>query len=313
MTIKRRIPSLQNLVSFESAARHASFSLAAQELHLSQSAVSRQIRYLEQHLGVQLFTRTRYGMQLTDAGLSYIDGISTHLMGLEQATADLMAHKGLGGALTLGVVPTFATRWLLPRLPDFYRRYPSISINFQTNTKPFLFTDRNFDAVIFAGSEEQIRHWPGVRAHFLMSEEVILVCSPELIQRHFGDLTPGRSGCFELTAEQMQALPLLQQTTRPGMFKEWFDAMQIDHPTVYEGQQHELFSMLAVAARQSMGLALIPKMLIQDELEAGVLVQASGRTLKGSRAYYLLYPSVQPSQMVVQFTNWLLAQIQDLT
>lgn len=307
--MKRHIPSLQSLMCFESAAKHASFSLAAQELCLSQSAVSRQIRHLEQYLGVQLFTRTRYGMQLTHAGNAYLDGIGLHLSSLEQVTTDLMMHKGLGGVLKLGVVPTFATRWLLPRLTDFYRQHPNVSIHFHTNTKPFLFTERDFDAVIFAGSEEQIRHWPGVKAHFLMSESVVLVCSPELIRRHFGDLTPSAFGGYELTAEQMLKLPLLQQSTRPGMFKEWFDAMQVDHPSVFEGWRHELFSMLAMAASQGMGLALIPRMLVEDELRAGILVQASARELQGSRAYYLLHPSTQPSQTVAQFATWLLDTI----
>lgn len=303
--MKRHLPSLQSLICFESAAKHASFSLAAQELCLSQSAVSRQISQLEQHLGMQLFTRTRYGMRLTQAGRVYANNIAPHLSGLEQVTMDLKMQKGLGGVLKLGVVPTFATRWLLPRLADFYKQYPNISIHFQTNTKPFLFTDRDFDAVIFAGSKEQIRHWPGVTAHFLMPESVILVCSPELIKRHFDNLTPSSFGGFELTAEQMIKLPLLQQSTRPDIFKEWFGAMQIDHPDVFKGWRHELFSMLAMAASQSMGLALIPKMLIEDELREGILVQASSRQMQSSRAYYLLHSSTQKSQTVAQFTAWL--------
>lgn len=114
--MRRSIPSIQGLICFESAAKHLSYTYAAQELCITQSAVSRQIQQLEDFLGVELFIRTRHGVELTIAGQQYFKSIKPYLLGLEKCTADVISHKGLGGTLKLGVVPTFATRWLLPKL-----------------------------------------------------------------------------------------------------------------------------------------------------------------------------------------------------
>ena len=144
--MRRSIPSLQGLLCFESAAKHSSYTHASQELFITQSAVSRQIQQLEDFLGVSLFTRTRHGVELTHAGQQYYKTITPYLRGLEQSTLDVMSHKGLGGTLKLGVVPTFATRWLLPKLHRFNTRYPEITVHLETSTKPFLFNENIFDA-----------------------------------------------------------------------------------------------------------------------------------------------------------------------
>ncbi|MEG1235272.1 MAG: LysR family transcriptional regulator, partial [Acinetobacter sp.] len=135
--MRRKIPSLQALLCFESAARHASYTHASQELFLTQSAVSRQIQQLENYLDVPLFTRTRHGVELTYVGQQYFKSITPYLKGLEQTTLDVIAHKGQGGTLKLGVVPTFATRWLLPKLQTFNQLYPEITVHLETSTRPF--------------------------------------------------------------------------------------------------------------------------------------------------------------------------------
>jgi len=304
--MRRNIPSLQALLCFESAAKHCSYTYAAQELFLSQSAISRQIQQLEEQLGLALFTRTRYGVELTLAGEQYYKNIKPLLSGIEQTTLDLIAHKGHGGTLKLGVVPTFATRWLLPRLNDFNEIYPEITIHLETSTKPFLFSEHIFDAAIYTGTHAQIANWPGAKIHYLMEEDVVPVCSPKLIEKFFPELSQNHQGThYHLSVEQIASLPLLQQTTRPYIWKEWFDYAGYIHPAPMDGQRHELFSMLAVAATHHMGVALVPQNLLEKELAAGDLVIASDLKLLGARAYYFVYSEQQKSPLISKFVEWL--------
>lgn len=311
--MRRNIPSLQSLICFESAAKHASYTHASQELFITQSAVSRQIQQLEEYLGVMLFSRTRHGVDLTEAGKQYAKSIKPFLQGIEKSTSDIMTHKGLGGTLKLGVVPTFATRWLLPKLHKLNVQHPEITVHLETSTKPFLFNENVFDAAIFAGTQQQIEHWPGIQAYYLMDEEVVPVCSPKLIENNFplAEMTDDHS--FNLSDDELLQLPLLQQTTRPSIWQEWFQAHQLQHPKPFDGQRHELFSMLSVAASHGMGMALIPQMLIEAELRKKELVIASNKKLHGSRKYYLVHSSQDSSPQIQKFVDWVLQELHQLS
>lgn len=302
--MKRSIPSLQSLLCFEAVAKHGSHTHAAQALFMTQSAVSRQVKQLGEFLGVALFVRTRHGVELTTAGRMYLKSVTSHLLGLERSTVDLMNHKGLGGVLKLGVVPTFATRWLLPKLQDFNERHPKINLHLETSTKPFLFSENMFDAAIFAGTPQQIRQWPGVQAHHLMDESLVLVASPKLLIERFGESVIAANGECDLADDELSKMPLLQQTTRPTIWQEWFLANHIDHYSPFSGQRYELFSMLAVAAAQGMGMALIPRMLIEQELQSGQLIIISDKTLVSYRAYYIVHANQDISPMVDSFVKW---------
>jgi DNA-binding transcriptional LysR family regulator len=293
--MRRKIPSTQALACFEAAARHESYTRAAQELSLTQSAVSRQITALEDFLGVPLFRRTRHGVALTPGGLGYWRQISRRLQGLERDTLDVMTRRGLGGALALAAVPTFATRWLIPRLPLLAAQHPDIVVHIDTRTRPFMFGDTEFDAALYAGTAEQVANWPGTHAVLLMQEDVVPVCSPALLQGR-GNLTP----------QALAGMPLLQQSTRPYGWRQWFDAHQADAPLAMDGPRYELFSMLAVAAAHGLGVALMPPMLIEAELARGELVEACRQSLTGERSYYLITPLQDEASPVLQlFSAWL--------
>jgi LysR family glycine cleavage system transcriptional activator len=293
--MRRKIPSLQALACFEAAARHESYTRAAQELALTQSAVSRQITALEEFVGVPLFRRTRHGVALTERGADYAAQVAPRLQGLEQDTLDVMSAQGSGGTLQLAAVPTFATRWLIPRLPALAALQPDITVHIETRTRPFMFADTPFDAALYAGTPEQVRHWAGTRAVRLLSEEVVPVCSPRY-------LIPQAT----LTPEAIAELPLLQQSTRPGAWRQWFDAAGVSAPLALSGPRYELFSMTAAAAAQGLGLALVPRLLIEAELARGELVVACERALKGDRAYYLVTPERSDERPVVStFRTWL--------
>ena len=299
--MRRAIPPLQTLVCFDAAARHESYTRAAQELSVTQSAVSRQIATLETFLGVALFRRTRHGVALTASGATYARQITKRLQAMERDTLDAMAHQGEGGSLALAAVPTFATRWLIPRLPDFAREQPDVVVHIETRTRPFLFSDAEFDAALYAGTPAQVASWAGTRAVLLLREDVVPVCSPKLLPR-------GKA----VTATAVEKLPLLQQSTRPDGWRQWFDAQQVDAPQARSGPRYELFSMLATAASHGLGVALMPPMLIEDELARGDLVVACDKPLSGERNYYLVTPEQEKDRpLLTVFGAWLKGQTHD--
>ena len=273
--MRRRIPSTSALAAFEAAARHQSFTKAAEELAVTQSAVCRQVAALEAFLGLKLFRRSRRGVTLTEAGASYGRQVGARLDEVERDAFELMARGGQGGALELGVVPTFATKWLLPRLGAFLRAHPGISIHFTPRTRPFLFDETPFHAAIYAGEST----WPGTEGQFLMREDLIAVASPALIARRRA-----------LAAADVAQLPLLQQSTRPYAWRQWFASQGVQAANDLAGPRMELFSMLTEAAIQRLGVALIPRLLVEDELARGLLVQCVEHRHLSDRSYYLIVP-----------------------
>lgn len=290
----RRIPTLQALACFEAAARHESYTRAAHELALTQGAVSRQLAALEAFLGVALFRRTRHGVALTSAGAAYARQVAARLDGLERDTLEAMALP-TGGSIRLAAVPTFATRWLLPRLPSLAAAHPDITVHVDTQTRPFMFAETEHDAALYAGTPQQLAQWAGTRAQLLMTEEVLPVASPALLAAR-----------RRWTPRDLAGLPLLQQSTRPEAWRQWFEAMDVAAPRALQGPRYELFSMLAMAAAHGLGVALIPRLLIEPELARGELQVACPRPLRGQRGYYLVTPEAgHEPPLLALFREWL--------
>lgn len=292
--MRRKIPNTGALLAFETAARHQSFTKAAVELNQTQSAVCRQIAALESFLGVRLFRRSQRGVALTDAGLAYSRQVAARLDEVERDALSLMAHRGLGSTVDLAVVPTFATRWLLPRLAGFLRETPDLAVNMETRTRPFLFEGSGFDAALYCGDGR----WPGTEAVLLMPENLVPACSPDL-------LPAGR----RLAAADFARLPLLQQSTRPYAWRQWFGSLGLTVAGDMTGPRFELFSMLAEAAMHRMGIALLPPMLIEEELASGRLVVPFAHEYRSERTYYLIRPPDQPESAGMQrFRAWLVGE-----
>ena len=291
--MRRKIPSTTALISFEAAARHESFTKAAQELSLTQGAICRQIASLEEFLSVELFRRSRRGVKLTEAGLSYSRRVATQLDAGERDTLSVMGQQG-ANVIELAVVPTFGTQWLLPRLKDFQQKHPEVTVNLTNRTRPFLFADTDFDAAIYFGDAD----WSGTESHRLMGENPMPVCSPTLL---------GNKNV--LTPAEIADLPLLQQTTRPYAWRQWFASQHLNVPRDMTGPRYELFSMLAQAAMHDMGIALIPPFLIQRELAEARLVIANPQALSSIKAYYLMIPERKvESASLRAFRDWLVTQ-----
>lgn len=293
--MRRKIPATHTLLCFEAAARHESYTRAAQELALTQSAVSRQVAALEEYLGQPLFTRTRHGVVLTPRGREYAAQVAERLLALERDTLNAMSTQGTQGAIHLAAVPTFATRWLIPRLAQLRAEHPDIVVHIETRTRPFLFADTGFDAALYAGTAEQVANWAGTQATLLVHEEVLPVCAPALL----GSGPP-------LSPQAIAESPLLQQSTRPFGWSQWFDAMGVVAPHALSGPRYELFSMTATAAIHGLGVALVPRLLVEAELARGDLVVACEQPLRGERAYYLVEP-VQGGELqaLMHFRHWL--------
>ncbi len=296
--MRRKIPSLQALACFDAAARHESYTRAAEELALTQSAVSRQITGLEQYLGQALFRRTRHGVALTERGSAYARQIAPRLQALERDTLEVMAGQGAQQTLQLAAVPTFASRWLIPRLPGLSRQHPQLLVHIETRTRPFLFADTDFDAALYAGTPQQIRNWAGTRSTLLVQEDLVPVCAPQLLPR--GQMQ---------TPESLASMPLLQQSTRPEAWRQWFQRAGVGTASALAGPRYELFSLTVAAAVHGMGVALVPRLLIAHELAGGHLVQACAHALVAERAYYLVTPEHRDGKpSLATFQAWLAQQ-----
>lgn len=292
--MRRKIPSTTALVCFEAAARHESFTKASVELSLTQGAVCRQIASLEEFLSVELFRRSRRGVKLTEAGLSYSRRVAAQLDAVERDTLSVMGQQG-STVIELAVVPTFGTQWLLPRLRYFQALHPDITVNLTNRTRPFLFADTEFDAAIYFGDGD----WSGTQAHPLMKEAPVPVCSPATLGNE-----------PSLSADTLACMPLLQQSTRPYAWRQWFGSQGMNVARDMTGPRYELFSMLAQAAMHDMGVALIPPFLIRRELGEGRLKVCNLHALTSAKAYYLMIPDRKvESASLRAFQDWLTKEV----
>lgn len=295
MTLRRILPSLTALQFFDASVRHLSFTRAARELNVTQSAVSRQIRQLEEYLGRPLFRRHKQRLILTEPGEIYSVSVRDLLDRAEAATLQLMAYGSGGGTLTIALLPTFGSRWLVPRLGDFTARYPDIQLNLVTQVKPFDFAGSDIDAAIHFGDEV----WPGAVCHRLMSEVVVPVAAPSLLDRGVALARP----------EDVVRYPLLQHVTRPQAWQEWLRAVGVERLECRLGPRFEQFYMVIQAAIAGLGLAMLPRFLIQEELASGRLIVAFDRPVVSVDAYYLVHPERKTGlRRITVFRDWLLEQ-----
>ena len=218
--MRKSIPSTRALAIFDAAARQQNFRRAADELALTESAVSRQIANLEASLGVKLFERAKKRVTLTRAGKAYSERVRQSLACIERDALEIMAREGEGGILELAVLPTFATQWLIPRLKDFYSRHPDVIINMSARTGLFMFDDTPFDAAIHFGEPR----WAGARTDYLFREETVPVCVPDMIK-----------GRRRMTAQALSGHTLLHSSTRSEDWRNWFLAAGVHGVNAMKG------------------------------------------------------------------------------
>jgi LysR family transcriptional regulator, glycine cleavage system transcriptional activator len=291
------LPTISCLPAFESVARHGSITRASVELNLTQSAVSRQIHQLESLLDVSLFERVRQRVVITDAGKLYLNDVNRVMAGLKDATSRIMACGGKTNLLNLAVLPTFATRWLMPRLSDFLQKHPGVTINLATRLVPFDFGMEPFDAAIHYGSP----NWQGAVAHHLLDEVTVPVCSPKLKEAQR----------IRKPVDLLRTV-LLHQTTRIEAWTEWFQVADVKNSQAFRGPQFEQFTMITQAAVCDLGVALLPKLLIEDELASGKLVTLFDRPIRSANAYYLVVPEAKAASILpAAFAQWIIGQAKE--
>lgn len=288
MNHRRLTPSMSLLLAFEAAARHESYTRAADELALSQSAVSRQVLTLEQQLGVSLFRREGRSVRLTDVGRRYYLEIRDALGRIRGATLQVTSYKSGLGSLHLATLPTFGSKWLLPRLNDFYAKHPGVLVHIHSRIGDLGFENGQIDAAITVGTGD----WPDLVARPLLNESLIAITGPDQTAKD---------------AAWVEKQTLLTVANNPHAWSEWFSAQELDHRRMRLGPSFELTSHLIQAVRTGLGVGLVPRALVEDELQHGQL-RAIGEAIPSRRSYYLTYPLRNASlPSLVTFEAWLLA------
>ncbi|MEZ5797483.1 MAG: LysR family transcriptional regulator [Paracoccaceae bacterium] len=294
MLPRRYLPSLSSLLALEALDRLGTATAAAQELSLTQGAISKQLQVLEDQLGVPLFNRDGHRLGLTPGARDFVAEARKALKILSEASMTLRANPK-GGTLNLSILPAFGMRWLAPRLASFARAHPEVTINLSTRLRPFVFTETAFDAAIHYGRQD----WPDVSYLKLMDEEILAVASPRLLARPLS------------SAAQILDLPLMQLDSRSGDWGRWLahHGMPQHRPPAMLFDQ---FSTMAQAAVHGLGVALLPTFLIEEDLAAGRLCPAYGPPV-AAHAYYLTWPDNRPERApLASFRAWLAAETQDI-
>ena len=292
-TPRRLLPSVSLLTAFESVIRTGSTMAAAQDLNLTQGAVSRLIQNLEAQLGVPLFRREGRRLVPTTNALSYAREVAKALDLVSRASMRVRSAPG-GGTLALAILPTFGTRWLAPRLPGFLRDHPGVTINLGTRLRPFDFAEEGFDAAIHFGDAT----WPDAGFARLFGERMVACAAPGFLASH--------PVCGP---RDLIGLPLLQLETRPNAWAGWFRHHGVADPAPL-GMLFDQFGAMIQSAIYGMGVALLPEFLAKTELTEGRLQEACGGPVPSAGSYYLVWPlSAADYPPVVAFRDWLVKEV----
>jgi len=296
----RRLPSLNALRAFWAAARHGSFASAAGELHVTASAVSLQVRQLEDELGVKLFQRTPKGLVLSAQGAEILPGVSD---AFSQLQSTLSKSTSVGGVqtLTVSVAPSFATKWLLPRLERFVGQYPEIDVRVLATVELTDFGNDPIDLAIRYGRG----HYPGLQSDLLMRESVFPVCSPKLLEgRDTTDLPTLLRSAALLHDDSPD-----QDPTCPD-WKSWIKAAGITDVDWQRGPRFNQSNFVLEAAANGIGVALAKASLVQYDIADGRLVQLGDTTTPIELAYFLVYPQDRAGNpALTAFQSWIVGEI----
>ncbi len=273
----RRLPPLNALRAFEAAARHASFTLAGSELFVTAGAISRQILLLEAHLGVRLFKRQHRSVSLTRAGEAYLDGIRAAFDQIAAATARLVPADD-GRLLRLKLPPTFAIRWLIPRLASLHARDETLSVQITTSHDAVDFDREDVDAAVqWSGRLPR-----GVDGERLFGEVLVPVCGPRF---------PRPEGGFTPAALSREVL--MHSIQRPRDWPRWFEAAGVTDASLKRTMIFQNSSLTYQGAIEGLGIAIAQLAFVHDELKAGRLVEAHPLKAPSDMGYYLTYPAVK--------------------
>ncbi len=313
MTIRRKLPPLPAIRSFEAAARHRSFTLAADELHVTQGAVSLQVRKLEEFLGKKLFLRLTRRVELTDDGMEYYSVCRSILEDLEKATERLLARDG-HDTLTVSTIPTISVLWLMPRLADFASHHPHIEVRVVSDIRPVDLHRDGVDAAIRVGplpgrryepglpaiDLTLLKRWDGIQADYLFDDVLVPVMSRELLEAQ------GPVSCLE----DLLRFPLIHTASRPHAWRDWFSAHNVRMPAAPTALDCGHFYISMRAAHEGKGVAIIPDVLLDGypgAHEMVIPIDPPKRVRSAGEYYLLTRDSTLQSPAVQHFREWILS------
>ncbi|WP_258130609.1 LysR substrate-binding domain-containing protein [Achromobacter anxifer] len=290
-------PSMSELHAFVTAARLGSFTRAAEILCVTQGAVSRAISRLEAHFGQPLMHRNAHGLTLTETGRRLYEGAQAPLLAIETLSAGLRAdNRRL--RLTLSTVPTLASAWLVPRLPDFHARHPDIQLGFAAYRRNEDFSGATPDASILSGMPEQ---WPGWQVDYVIGREMVVICHP-------GRLATRRAQGLWDTPAGLLGEPLLYHSNGMDNWAQWLAAAGVPRPAVQLSNGFDQVSILVRAVMADMGIAVLQRCLVHDDLQAGrVAAPFPDLPVRIARGYHLCSPAQRRDHYALAcFRQWLL-------
>ncbi|PRX99351.1 LysR substrate-binding domain-containing protein [Paraburkholderia sp. BL25I1N1] len=294
--MKHLYPNIAELHAFTSSAKHLNFSYAARELGLTPSAVSRQIANLEVLFGMKLFVREGRNLSLTRAGQVYHARVTGPLREIGNASLELLSVREDSDLLTIASVPTFTTKWLVPRLTSFLTAAPNITLSFRRHLAhgdPF---PLGLDAAIRYGDGR----WDGVNCDYLAGRTFVPVCSPEFAAKH-----------ALRTPADLAAAPRLVHEQAESVWLVWSERHEITHMNAFSGPRFEQYAVLIQAAQSGLGLALVPAFLIGAALDAGTLVQPVNAPVDvDNQGHFLCYTPerLDTSAALRKLRDWMLEE-----
>jgi len=290
------MPSLNSLRTFESAARHGSFKLAAGELFVTHSAVSHQVKQLEQALGVELFLRKPRSVELTRAGRYYYPLLRDAFDRIAEAT-DLVLNSQLQSTLTVQVYSTFAIRWLIPRLTLLNQTNPELQPRLVTSQTDVDFEQDDVDACVMIGQASNAH----LRYDYLFSSRVFPICSPSMLESY----------AIEDDPSKLADAPILQVYPSRGDWSVWLEQNDVKGVDPEAGQQFDSYDLAMNTAMQGLGVALGMEPFVNRDLEAGLLVEpyADRRTYVPEDWYLVCRKDKADYPDIASFREWLFGQV----
>lgn len=289
--VQRKLPPLNALRAFEAAARHLNFTRAAEELGVTQTAVSHQVKLLVERLACRLFRRLNNALMLTDKGEAYFPKVREAFDSLAESTEALCGGEEIR-TLTISMQPNFALGWLIPRLSDFQALHPDIDVRVFTGYRDTDFARKDIDVAVRLGDD-----WPGLNCDYLFSSEIFPVCSRALVARH-----PLRR------VEDLTAHTLLHVVTSADDWSLWLTASGIPCIPTERGPTFDSYALALDAAVHGCGVAMGRTAFVQTDLAEGRLVAPFPLRLKRSQAWYFLWPKSRTTRKTMLFRAWLLKQ-----
>ena len=292
--MSRRLPPLNAIRAFEAAARLGGVKQAAEELFVTPSAVSHQLKSLEAYLGVELFRRAGRQIELTAAGDRYRTSVTQALDEVELATRRVMAPPDTA-VVTVSVAPSFLTRWLVPRVREFQDQHPDIELRLSANSGPIDFAWSDIDMAIYFGEGE----WPGVEAFFLQQVVLVPVCSPGFLEDRPIDDLPALS-----------RQTLIDVSTRPTEWDEFLASFGIQRPKRGKRLGFSSTSLAVGAAMEDLGVALADLRLIAREVKYGQLLIPLDVQMPTRQGFYMVYQAGRElSEGMRSFFDWVMNEI----